>query len=115
LNFKSTTPVRAWVSINKKNIIKLNIKVSLITGGGIGIDRDIFLELARQGVNIAISSRNVDNLNKTCKEIERIGRRSLSIPADVCIKKQADKMVEKVIEKFIHIDVLANSSSTTIK
>jgi len=94
--------------------MKLENKIALVTGGGTGIGKAIALEFAREGADVAVSSRKIDNLNKVCKEIEGLGRRSFAVAADVCIKGQVDNMVQKVIDKFGRIDILVNNSGVSI-
>ena len=93
--------------------MKLEGKIALVTGGGTGIGKAITLEYAREGADVAVSSRNIKNLEAVCKEVEDMGRRSLAVASDVCIKKQVDSMVNAVIEKFGRIDILVNNSGTS--
>lgn len=93
--------------------MKLEKKVALVTGGGTGIGRAISLEFAGEGADVAISSRNIENLSKVAKEIEEKGRCSLAVSADITIKDQVTAMVEKVIEAFGQIDILVNNSGTS--
>jgi len=93
--------------------MRLENKVALVTGGGTGIGRAISLKFASEGADIAVSSRNIDNLNKVCGEIEALGRSSLAVAADVCKKTQVESMVKKVIDKFGRIDILVNNSGTS--
>ncbi len=93
--------------------MKLEGKIALVTGGGTGIGKAITLEYAREGADVAVSSRNIKNLQDVCKEVEDMGRRSLAVASDVCIKKQVDSMVNAVIEKFGRIDILVNNSGTS--
>ncbi len=93
--------------------MKLEGKIALVTGGGTGLGKAITLEYAREGADIAVSSRNMKNLEDVCKEVNDLGRRSLAVSADVCIKDQVDNMVNMVIEKFGRIDILVNNSGTS--
>ena len=93
--------------------MKLEGKIALVTGGGTGIGKAITLEYAREGADVAVSSRNIKNLEDVCTEVEDMGRRSLAVASDVCIKKQVDSMVNAVIEKFGRIDILVNNSGTS--
>ena len=42
---------------------------AIITGGSRGIGKSIAIALAREGVNIAITSRNLDTLKETADEL----------------------------------------------
>jgi 3-oxoacyl-[acyl-carrier protein] reductase len=92
--------------------MKLKNKVALVVGGGTGIGKAISLEFANEGADICVSSRDINNLNKVCKEVQQQGRKAIAVPADVCNKKQVDNMVQIVIEKFGHIDILVNNAGT---
>jgi NAD(P)-dependent dehydrogenase (short-subunit alcohol dehydrogenase family) len=92
--------------------VKLKDKVAIITGGGTGIGHAIALEFAREGADVAVCSRNVENLEKAREEIIALGRRSLAVPADVRVKGQVEGMVEKVLVEFGRIDILVNNSGT---
>ena len=88
----------------------LTDKIAIVTGGGTGIGRGIALAFARAGANVVIASRNRENLEKVAAEIRELGRESLVVPTDVCIKEQVENMVEQTMEKFGRIDILVTNS-----
>jgi len=90
--------------------MKLEGKKAIVTGGGTGMGKAIALEFANAGADVAVCSRNLGNLEKVRAEITAIGRRSLAISADVCIKEQVDNMAKKVIDEFGRVDILVNNS-----
>ncbi len=90
--------------------MKLEGKKAIVTGGGTGIGKAIALEFAGAGADIAICSRNVQNIEKVRDEISTLGRRSLAISMDVRIREQADNMVQKAIDEFGRIDILVNNA-----
>ncbi|MFQ5880353.1 MAG: SDR family NAD(P)-dependent oxidoreductase, partial [Dehalococcoidia bacterium] len=51
-------------------------KVSIVTGGGVGIGKSIAIEFARAGADVVIASRKLENLEPVSAEIRSIGRRS---------------------------------------
>jgi len=92
--------------------MKLKDRVAVVTGGGTGIGKAISLEFAREGADVVVCSRNVENIEKSRDEIIALGRRSLAVPMDVRVKEQVEAMVEKVLGEFGRIDILVNNSGT---
>ena len=89
-------------------------KVALITGATRGIGKEIALELARNGFDIAANCRKIsDDLNDLKKEIESNNVRCEFVEADVANFEQCENMVKQAIEKFGRIDVLVNNAGIT--
>ena len=64
--------------------LELEGKVAIVTGGSKGIGRAIALELAREGVNVAICARTQEKLETTAKELAlESGRVIIPIVADM--------------------------------
>ena len=54
-------------------------KSAIVTGGSLGIGRAIALDLAREGVDVAVNYRRHDTEAKeVAAEIEKLGRRALA-------------------------------------
>ncbi|MBL7125777.1 MAG: glucose 1-dehydrogenase [Dehalococcoidales bacterium] len=92
--------------------MKLEGKKAVVTGGGTGIGKAIALEFARAGADIAICSRNIQNIEKVRDEVIALGRDSMAMAMDVRVKKDVDNMVQKVIDEFGRIDILVNNAGT---
>ncbi len=89
-------------------------KVALITGATRGIGKEIALELAENGFDIAVNCRRKDDsLEELRKEIEKNGVRCEFVEADVANFEQCEAMVKDTIEKFGRIDVLVNNAGIT--
>ena len=89
---------------------RLDNKVAIVTGGGRGIGRGIALEMAKEGADVVVASRNLTNLEKVADEIKASGRRSLAITVDVSVKKQVQDMVQRTITEFGRVDILVNNA-----
>ncbi len=76
---------------------RLDGQVAVVTGGGKGIGRGIALCLAEAGADVAVASRNIDDLKDVVREIEKRGRKGLAVPTDVTATGQLDALGEQVV------------------
>ncbi len=84
----------------------------IVTGGGTGIGKAIALEFAGAGADIAICSRNIQNIEKVRDEIIALGRDSMAVSMDVRVREDVDNMVQQVVDEFGRIDILVNNAGT---
>ncbi len=80
---------------------------TLVTGAAQGMGRAIALRLARDGFNVAVNDigTNSTKLNDTQKEIEKIGRKSIAIIADVSNEKEVETMMKNAAKELGSLDV----------
>ena len=89
-------------------------KVALITGATRGIGKEIALELAQNGFDIAVNYRSMqEGMEELKKEIEAKSVRCEFVGADVANFEQCESMVKETIEKFGKIDILVNNAGIT--
>jgi pimeloyl-ACP methyl ester carboxylesterase len=70
------------------------------------------VELAREGVDLAIVSRSREQLEQTARELaDETGRRVIPLAADVTSKAQVDGMVAQAAERLGGLHILVNSAS----
>lgn len=83
--------------------------VALITGSAQGIGRSIALRLARDGFDIALNDvpSKGDQLRAVADEIEKIGRRTALVPADVSVDGEVKGMVQDVVKELGGLDVVS--------
>ncbi|MGK5032882.1 SDR family NAD(P)-dependent oxidoreductase [Janthinobacterium sp. MDT1-19] len=58
-------------------------KVALVTGAAQGIGKAIALRLAKDGADIALVDLNQDKLDLAAAEVRALGRRAVTVIADV--------------------------------
>ncbi len=84
----------------------------VVTGGGSGLGKAMtkcFLEL---GAKVAITSRNLEKLENTAKELEaETGGTCLPLQCDVRHYDQVEAMRDKALAEFGSIDVLLNNAA----
>jgi citronellol/citronellal dehydrogenase len=83
---------------------------ALVTGGGTGIGRATAVELARSGMRVAVCGRRREPLEETRAEIEAAGGECLAVEADIRKPGEAERLVERVLERFGSLDVLVNNA-----
>lgn len=86
-------------------------KVAVVAASSKGLGRAVADALAKEGVNLAICSRNKEEIEKTAKQIRKeFNVDVLPVVCDVTIKSDINLLKEKVIEKYetCHI-VFANA------
>lgn len=89
-------------------------KVALITGATRGIGKQIALELASQGYNIALNYRKQnEELEALKKEIESQNVKCLTVYGDVSNYEDVEKFIKEIIKEFGKIDVLVNNAGIT--
>ena len=93
----------------------LSGKVALVTGASRGIGAAIAKRLAADGASVAITySKGADAAAQVVQEIERAGRRAISIQADATDAKAVIMAVDTVVATFGQLDVLVNNAGTAI-
>ena len=78
--------------------MRLENRVTLITGGGRGIGQSIALRLAREGANIVVAGPDQDELDASVGEIEKLGHGVLATHVDVTQEDQIRAMAERASE-----------------
>jgi len=91
----------------------LKDKITVITGGARGIGREIAFLFAKEGSDIVLFDVNQEQLDKTVKDIEALGRSSLGLMVDVTKLAQVDEAMNKTLDKFKKIDILINNAGIT--
>jgi len=89
----------------------LSGRVALVTGGGRGIGREIALELARAGADVAVNYHGESaRAQATVDEITTLGVRALTVGADVGDASAVQRMVEEVTAALGFLDILVNNA-----
>jgi NAD(P)-dependent dehydrogenase (short-subunit alcohol dehydrogenase family) len=88
--------------------IKLNNKVSIITGGGSGMGRTSCLLFARAGASVTVADIRLEAAQSVADEITSIGGKSLAIQADVSKSLDVQRMVSETVAYFGGLDIMYN-------
>ena len=93
-------------------------KTVLITGGTRGIGKAIALRLAREGANIVIAAKSIEENAKlggtiftAAAEVEAAGGKALAVQCDIRFEDQVQNVIDKTISTFGGLNILINNAS----
>jgi 3-oxoacyl-[acyl-carrier protein] reductase len=94
--------------------MNLEGKAALVTGASRGIGREIALELARQGANVAVNFAGSEaKANEVVDEIKALGRDAFTVKCDVSDSDQVSEMIKAAVDRFGKLDILVNNAGIT--
>ena len=86
-------------------------QVALVTGAAKRIGRSIALRLAADGCDVAVNyATSKDEADAVVSEIRAMGRKSISVQADVTRRAEVARMFATVETEFARLDILVNNA-----
>ena len=89
-------------------------KVAVITGSGSGMGRELAIELANAGANIALVEINEETLNETAELLKKYNVGVSKHIVDVGNKQAVFDLPEKVIEEHGSVDMVFNNAGVAL-
>ena len=86
-------------------------RVALVTGARSGIGQALAVGLAEAGADIVAVGRSV--MDETKRRIEALGRRCVTITADVATLDSGDALIAEAVTACGRLDILVNNAGTT--
>ncbi|HYB01515.1 MAG TPA: 3-oxoacyl-[acyl-carrier-protein] reductase [Ktedonobacteraceae bacterium] len=94
--------------------LPLTGKIALVTGSSRGIGRATALRLAQSGADLVLNYRSNTSAAEEVKAcIEDMGRRCISIQADVSLEEEVSRLFAQANELLGPIAILVNNAGTT--
>lgn len=105
------------MKIGKKalELISLEGKVAMITGGASGIGLGTAKRLAEVGASIALLDIDKARGKRAAKEIRKLGGDAEFFWCDVTSNSECEKTAEDVYREFGKIDILFNNAGVTVR
>ena len=86
--------------------MRLENKVALMCGVGLGMGRASALLFAQEGAQVAVTARRDEHIRETADLIQRQGGDAIPLPANVSVKTEADAVVEATVNRYGRLDIL---------
>ena len=96
--------------MNVKQLMNLDGRVSVVTGGATGLGLQMATGLAEAGSNLVICSRKLENCEQAAHELEKLGVKALPLACDVTKPEQVERMKDETLKAFGRADVLINNA-----
>ena len=91
-------------------------RVALVTGAAKRLGRAVALRLAEDGADIVLHYRSSQKeAYATAQEVEKLGRRALTIPADLTQVADIRNLFEQTAQHFGRLDILVNSAANFLE
>ncbi len=87
-------------------------KTIVVTGGGTGLGKSMSTYLSKLGANVVITSRKLDVLQNTAKEIEQeTGGKILAVACDVRNEDEVENVLKQTLATFSKVHGLLNNAA----
>jgi NAD(P)-dependent dehydrogenase (short-subunit alcohol dehydrogenase family) len=89
-------------------LLNLEGKTAVVTGGTSGIGRALSLGLADAGADVIATARRQQEVDQTADAVEARGRKTLRLVSDVCNRESLETLLTAVLKRFGKVDILIN-------
>jgi NAD(P)-dependent dehydrogenase (short-subunit alcohol dehydrogenase family) len=96
--------------MNVRQLFDLKGRVALVTGGSIGLGRQVAQALAEMGADIVLCARKRERCEQAAQELEALGVHALALACDVTDSEQIHAVVDAATASLGRIDVLVNNA-----
>ena len=94
-------------------IFDLSGRVAIITGGSVGLGRQMADGLAEMGATLVLCARKKERCEQAATELQAAGVKVLALSCDVKDPPSIQKVADATLEKFGRIDILINNAGTS--
>jgi len=99
--------------VNVKQLFDLTGRVAIVSGGSMGLGRQMAEGLAEMGANLVLCARKKERCEEAAETLRRRGVHTLALGCDVRDKAAIQQVVEETLAKFGRIDILINNAGVS--
>src|ERR1700741_3860702 len=99
--------------MNIKNLFDLNGRVAIVTGGSVGLGRQMAEGLAEMGADLVLCARKKERCQQAAEELQKLGVQVLALGCDVKDPASIQAVADAAMKQFGRIDILINNAGTS--
>ena len=99
--------------MNVKQLFDLTGRVAVVSGGSMGLGRQMAEGLAEMGATLVLCARKKDRCEEAAEELRVLGVQTLALACDVKDKAAIQEVVHATLAKFGRIDILINNAGVS--
>src|SRR5262245_35419414 len=98
--------------MHTRELFDLEGEVAIVTGGSVGLGRQMAEALAELGADLVLCARKKERVEQAAEELRERGGRVAAVGADVTQPDEVRALVEAALAEFGRIDILVNNAGT---
>ena len=99
--------------MNVKQLFDLTGRVAIVTGGSIGLGRQMAEGLAEMGANLVLCARKKERCQQAAEDLRKLGVKTLALACDVKNPADIHQVADATMTQFGRIDILINNAGTS--
>jgi NAD(P)-dependent dehydrogenase (short-subunit alcohol dehydrogenase family) len=96
-----------------KQLFDLTDRVAIVTGGGVGLGRQMAEGLAEMGANVVLCARKKERCEQAAEELKTLGAKTMALGCDVRNPANIQEVVDATLAQFGRIDILINNAGAS--
>jgi len=97
-------------AVNARQLFDLSGRVAIVTGGSIGLGRQMAEGLAEMGAHVVLCARKRERCQQAAEELQQLGAKAIALACDVKSAASIQEMVDATVSQFGGIDILINNA-----
>jgi NAD(P)-dependent dehydrogenase (short-subunit alcohol dehydrogenase family) len=106
----NATHVMQNSTVTVKQLLDLTGRVAIVTGGSIGLGRQIAEGLAEMGAHVVLCARKQERCEQAAEELRQLGVKAIALSCDVKDPASIREVVDATLSQLGQIDILINNA-----
>ena len=96
-----------------RDLFDLTGRTAIVSGGSVGLGRQMAEALAEMGANLVLCARKKERCVQAAEELQTLGVKTLALACDVKNPADIHAVVDSTLAAFGRIDILINNAGTS--